>query len=266
MIVVAFWGLTRSVRYTAESIQRHIYDQLPPHLVFVHTYASNSAYSNKRANEAAGSLQADVAPLKPFRAVVDDLDDVKRRLNLAQYRSQPDPWNTNYETVDNFVLAMYSKYRVTRLIAESGLPIDKVIFLRPDVGYTSSVRPALALADRTAWVIPNFHLYNGFNDRFCVASAQNYKVYGGVFPLLLEYSKKKPLHSETVYAEIAKSAKIRVVYTTFFFYRVRLNGEVDPKDVAFKEDVRSPARRRRAPFHRFTVGPTIGRVLFQSLA
>ena len=265
MIVVACWGLTRSIRFTAESIQRHIYDQLPPHVVFVHTYASNSAYRNVRANEAAGSLQADVAPLKPFRAAVDDLEDVKRRLNLAQYRTQPDPWNSNYETVDNFVLAMYSKYRVTRLIAESGIVPDKVIFLRPDVGYTSSIRPVLALAAPTVWVIPNFHLYNGFNDRFCVASADNYKIYGGVFPFLLGYSLKKPLHSETVYAELAKSAKIRVVYAPFFFYRVRLNGEVDPKDGAFKDSVRGPARRRRAPVHRLTVGPTIGRILFQSL-
>lgn len=263
MIVVAFWGLTRSVRHTAESIQRHIYAELPPHLVFVHTYASSSAYRNQRAGEAAGSLQADVAPLKPFRAAVDDLEETRRRLNLAQYRSQPDPWGTDYEAVDNFVLAMYSKYRVTQMIRESGINPEKVIFLRPDVGFTSSVRPLLRLADPTAWVIPNFHLYNGFNDRFCVASAQNYALYGGVFPFLRAYSQKKPLHSETVYADLAKTAKIRVVHAAFFFYRVRLNGEVDPKDVAFKDAVRSPGRARRAPFHRVPRGPKLGLVLFQ---
>ena len=263
MIVVAFWGLTRSIKFTAESIQRHIFDQLPAHAVFVHTYASSAVYRNARANEFAAGLDADVGALKPFRAAVDDLEKVKQMLGLAQYRTQPDPWNSNYETVDNFVLAMYSKYRVTQMIAASGLPLEKVVFLRPDVQYTTSVRPVLALSAPDAWVIPNFHLYSGFNDRFCVASRDNYLTYGCVFPLLLAYSRKKPLHSETLYADLAKTKRIRLAYAPFFFRRIRLNGAVDPKDGAFKDPVRGPARFRRAPLHRLRPGPTISTVLLQ---
>lgn len=246
MIVLAFWGLTRSIAYTAESIRKHIFEQLSNHAVFVHTYATNTPYRNVRANEFAPFVDANVRPLHPYKCVIDDMDHVKQMLNLPQYHSQPDPWDNNYETLDNFVLAMYSKYRVTRMIQESNLNPATVVFLRPDVLYTASIQSVLALASPRAWVIPNFQLYNGVNDRFCVASASNYLHYGCIFPFLLVYSRKKPLHSETVYADFAKSRHIPLIYADFFFQRVRLHGEIDPKDRILPMAVPSFSRFRPA--------------------
>ena len=245
MIAVAFWGLTRSTQYTAESIQRHVLAHLPQHRVFLHTYSSNTPYRNARAGESASHVQADYAALRPYKVQVDDIDEVKARIELTAYHGQPDPWGTNYESVDNFVLAMYSKSRVTEMISSSGLDIATVIFVRPDVRYLSAVPPLLTLAGPDAWVIPSFHLYSGFNDRFCIASRSNYTVYGNVFPLLLRYSKMKRMHSETFYADLALAAGVRVVYAppSFVFQRVRTNGQTDPRDLLLHKPVHRVRRQ-----------------------
>ena len=258
MIILAFWGLTRSIKYTAESIRRHVFHQLPPHLVFVHTYSSANEYKNARAHEFAHSLEADVAPLRPYKYIVDDLDQVKRMLNLNQYHTMPDPWDSNYETLDNFVLAMYSKYRVTKLIESCQLSPTQIIFLRPDVHYTQSIRPMLELASPHAWVIPNFQLYSGFNDRFCIASPYTYLQYGCIFPFLLVYSRKKQLHSETIYADFAKLQRITLIYADFFFQRIRIGGEPDVRDLH-----RGPRGARPTPKHHQPGGPSLGRLLLR---
>ena len=245
MIAVAFWGLTRSTQHTAESIHRHILAKLPPHRVFVHTYSSATPYRNARAGENASHIQADYAALRPYQVQVEDLDEVKARIDLNAYRNQPDPWGTNYEAVDNFVLAMYSKNKVTEMIGTSGLDFATVIFVRPDVRYLADVPPLLTLAGPDAWVIPSFQLYSNFNDRFCIASKGNYMVYGNVFPLLLRYSKMKRLHSETFYADLARAAGVRLVYAppSFVFQRVRTNGQTDPRDLLLHKPVHRVRRQ-----------------------
>lgn len=251
MIVLAFWGLTRSTEHTAASIHQHIFHELPPHLVFVHTYSSGTTYVNARANENATALSADYAALAPYRVEVDDLDEVKTKIPFKAYRTHPDPWGTGYQTVDHFLLAMYSKQRVTEMVRTSGVTPTMVIFVRPDMRYLSSVRPLLVYAAPDAWVIPSFHLYSGFNDRFCIASPSNYLGYGRVFDLLLGYSRKKPLHSETFYADWARANKVRIVYAppSFVFQRVRLNGETDPRDLLLHEAVHHKRRNGADPRH-----------------
>ena len=233
MIALAFWGLTRSTDYTAESIERYVYDCLPQRYVFVHTYTSTEPYMNDHANEKANGIVASYERLKPYKVEVDDLDEVKRKIPFERYRTHRDPWNSNYQTMDHFILAMYSKERVTEMVEKSGLPFKTVIFLRPDVRYRSPIALLLRMASTDNWVIPRFHLYNGFNDRFCIASAKNYVLYGRVFYLLLSYSRRKPLHSETFYGDLAKTARVRVTYAppAFVFERVRMNGSTDSNDL-----------------------------------
>jgi hypothetical protein len=237
MIAVAFWGLTRSTEYTADSIYEHIYRELPPHRTFMHTYVSSQTYKNERANERSAHITANHKVVQPDEVQIEDLDEVKARLPLHAYRTHSDPWNSNYETVDNFILAMYSKKKVTEMVHKSGLFFDRIIFARPDVIYLSSIAPVLSMAQVDNWVIPSFHLYSGFNDRFCITSYKNYMLYGNVFDMLLHYSRKRPLHSETFYADVAHTFKVRVTYapSSFVFQRVRMNGTIDHRDLLLHE-------------------------------
>ena len=55
-IALAFWGLTRSLKYTIESINEKILNILKKHnieyKIFMHTWTVNSVYNNTRSKEA----------------------------------------------------------------------------------------------------------------------------------------------------------------------------------------------------------------------
>jgi hypothetical protein len=227
MIVLAFWGLTRNMKMTSESVER-IRAALPAHMAFAHTYASVVPYVNRRANEESASIVPDVERLRADAVEVEDLEAVKRGMCFTQYRSHADPWGTNYETMDNFILAMHSRQKVTSMIMRSGVKVDKVVFMRPDLLYKTLITPEML--DKDGWVIPDFHLYNGFNDRFCIACARSFHVYGNIFTFLKTYSIMYPLHSETVHSFISKSFKIPLYYAPFRFQRIRMDGSVDVRD------------------------------------
>lgn len=227
-MIVAFWGLTRNMAATVESIER-IRASLPNHIAFAHTYHSNSAYMNRRAGECSINIVPDLERLRADHVEVEDLDEVRRKIGLLKYRTNADPWKTNYETMDNFILAMHSRRRVTEMIQQSGIQVEKVVFMRPDLRYASTINKDML--DKDGWVIPNFHLYNGFNDRFCIASKETFPVYGNMFKYLMPYSIMYPLHSETVHAYIAKAMQIRVHYANFKFQRIRMDGSVEKRDI-----------------------------------
>lgn len=52
-IAVVFWGITRSLKYTINSIEENVLNQLSDHKVdiILHSYKLNTLYKNKRANE-----------------------------------------------------------------------------------------------------------------------------------------------------------------------------------------------------------------------
>jgi hypothetical protein len=163
--------------------------------------------------------------LKPDYLKIDDQNTIKKRLHLSKYRSHKDPWNTKYNSVDNFILAQYSKYQLVSMIENAG-HYDYIVFIRPDCLYLDPLKiEFLKKATPTTIVIPNFHL-NGpyqFNDRFAITTSETYKKYGTLFTSLLEISKEQPLHSETVMGEYMKD--LTVVRIPFWFSRIRINGE-----------------------------------------
>jgi hypothetical protein len=231
MLVFAFWGLLRSLDYTIQSLENNVLKRFPGALIFCHTYTTEDKYTNARAQEFNLTLNCNPAKLRPTYFESDDLTETRAKLQFGQYHTQPDPWNNGYATLDNFVCAMYSKLRVTQMIQAQNVNPSHVIFLRPDVLFLEPfTHENLKLSSPTTWVIPNFHLMNGFNDRFCVASPQNYVAYGTVFHVLLPYSRVLPLHSETMYGSYAKMRRINVQYIVFPFIRIRATGKIEVRD------------------------------------
>jgi hypothetical protein len=226
MIILAFWGLTRSLRYTHPSIQTHIIQVLTqrqlPFKIIMHTY-STSTYTNHRTKEYNIDLPSEYHLLHPDEIIVDNQDTIREQLQLERYRTHPDPWNTNYQTVDNFILAMYSKLKVTQMISKYSP--STVIFLRPDVMY---LQPLPVITSHPI-SIPSFQLHSKFNDRFAICTPQTYLIYGSIFNILYKYSLHYPLHSETCYAHYLKNVPIH--YIDFVFCRIRASGLIEPKDI-----------------------------------
>jgi hypothetical protein len=169
--------------------------------------------------------------LNPDYFAIDDQIEVRKQLDLTKYRTYRDYWETNYETVDNYICAMYSKKKVTNLITESKLPFDCIVFLRPDVRYLNPIRIEwLTSVNKEHIAVPNFHLYPvenpRMNDRFSITNYENGIRIGNLFDEVYEYSKKNVIHSENLlYFYIKNTLGIRILYIPFFFNRVRTDGK-----------------------------------------
>ena len=171
-VALCFFGITRSLKYTKESIKKNMIDILEKNGfkvdIFMHTYQIKGAYRNYRAKEFTNEIDnEEYKLLKVDHLQIDDQDEIKIKLNLKQYRSHPDPWKSNYNSVDNFILAQYSKYQLKQLIHQSGNNYDYIIFIRPDCMYNQEFDPSFLIdANDNAICIPNFHCYGKykFND------------------------------------------------------------------------------------------------------
>jgi hypothetical protein len=235
-VYICFWGLTRSLKYTLDSITE-VLNRFPNRTVFLHTYELDELYSNPQGKEYNIQLNKDEWKLlNPDYHIVDNQREVLSRLNVEQYRSSGDPWNSDFKVLDNFILGMYSLKRVTELMMENSKGYKRVIFMRPDVKFIKGPTNSMVeTAERNTIVVPKFHSwsytngitkpYGGVNDRFAICSYSAAKIYGLRFNSLLEYSKHYPPHSETFLRDYLSAKGISVNKSDICFHRIRATGQ-----------------------------------------
>jgi hypothetical protein len=236
-IALAFFGITRSLKYTIKSINENILEPMKisgiTYDIFIHTY-NLKKYINYRTGENTNNIDnEEYKLLNPNFIHIDNQDEIKLKINMSLYRTHKDPWDTQYNSVDNFILAQYSKLKLTQMIEETKNNYKYILFMRPDCLYLDKFRTEwFDLINDNSIVIPNFHLYGiaNFNDRFCITNLKTYKLYGEVFTQLLELSKKVPLHSEKIIGNIIITNKIKITHVKFNFQRIRFNGQIDKLD------------------------------------
>lgn len=239
-VALSFFGITRSLKYTINSIEKQILNILKEQGIefdiFLHTYKFKNNYKNNRTRENVKQEDVDNEEYKllnPAYKQIDVQEDVMEQLNLKQYRSKPDPWNSNYNSVDNYILARYSQKQLVNLIENSNNHYDYVIFIRPDCLYNEKFNTNFfeKVGDKKI-CLPDFHMYgpHRVNDRFSICNMNNYKIYGLIFDSLLEISKKHPLHSETILGCVLKQNNIQVARIKFRFQRMRCDGKVEKND------------------------------------
>ena len=115
------------------------------------------------------------------------------------------------------------------MIEEREDEYDYIIFIRPDCLYVENLDIRFFdLINSKTIVIPNFHCYGKYkiNDRFAITDKETYKIYGNIFLELLNISKTRKLHSETILGFILEKNKIIIKRVEFEFARVRCNGHV----------------------------------------
>ena len=230
-VALCFWGLTRSLKYTIYSIKKYILQVLSgndiEYKIFLHTYYFDSIYNNPHASEYNIELDFEEHNLlNPDFLEIDNQDEIKNKINVMKYRSQPDPWDSNYQCVDNFLCAMYSKKQLGKMVENSGIEFDYVVYLRPDVRYLTYFDiQYFSLTTQYNASTPNFHLFPNLNDRFCILKRCNLKQYYLLFDKMYEYSLHYPLHSERFqYNIMVKVYKWSIRYISFMFNRVRADG------------------------------------------
>ena len=250
-VAIGFFGITRSLSYTIESIRKNIFDVFEynniEYDVYIHYYNLGKFYFNKRADERLSDTSThkkEYKLLKPKYIKSDNQEKIIQRdkLKLKEYRKIKDPWNTNYQTVNNYILGSYSKYLLTKMIEENIDQYDYVMFMRPDCLYHDKLDlKFFDLVNDKSVVIPDTFCWGPYsiNDRFAITNKATYRIYGKIFEKLKEYSRKKPgLHSETVLGKIlVHENKLDINRVKFDFSRIRINGRVEDKfDGKFEED------------------------------
>lgn len=241
-VAILFWGLVRSLKLTFESLDSNVLRILRDNNIqydkFIHTYYLDHLYSNNRAQEHNIKLDADEYKILDCDYVErDNQDEIAEQLDLKKYRSQPDPWETDYQSVDFFILSMYSKMRVTNMVEYTGIEYDRLLFLRHDIQYLNPFEIKwLYNIQMNEIYVPNFALVLKMNDRMALTHFKVGLVYGCLFKNLYEYSKTKPLRSETFHAlELNRQIKdLKIRNIKFLFRRIRANGTVFWRDRLLK--------------------------------
>ena len=246
-VAVGFFGITRSLKFTLNSIFKNVIRPLEElgydYKIFLHTYELNN-YKNIRTNENYTNIDnEEYKLLNPDYFEIEKQDLVLENINPEKYRTHKDPWNTNYNSVDNFLLGQYSKMKLTNIIEKSQINFDYIMFLRPDVEYLNPLEHSFFknVINKTI-SIPRFGIYAHakphFNDRFAITNQDTYKIYGKVFDELFEISKKQALHSETVLTKYLTQNNVKYEYIQFVFKRIRIDGSADVHDKKLSKNSR----------------------------
>ena len=245
-IAIVFNGLIRSLKYTISNMESHVFKPITDagwtYDIYCHNFTLDMPYSNERNAEPSIQLDADDYKLLNTQYyITDNQNSIAKTLKLPLYRSKGNPWpsSPNYKTLDNYILSLWSKSQITRLLERNitnGISnYDQVWFVRSDVIFAKPIDPVKCLdllkTDNDC-IIPNFHHYKGYNDRMFIARPQLAIKYGTYFDQLFPLSKSIKLHSESINKLLLTRYKAKIhLDASMVFQRVRTNGEIDKRDI-----------------------------------
>jgi hypothetical protein len=251
-IALVFNGILRSLQYTHLNIKNNILKVLLDAdnelTLYCHNYIlpDNIKYTNIRNNEKDILIPKTNKTLLPFNYYIEDnQEQIKAELDLSKYRSKGNPWarTKNYNTLDNYILSLYSKYKITQLLqthyqsGENQYQYEIVIFLRSDVIFNNklNINYLNDIKKDNDCIIPDFHHWKGgYNDRMFISKPLLGLYYGNYFSKLYEISISKCLHSETINKYLLDIYICNIILKPIYFKRVRANGEIAHLDTTIK--------------------------------
>ena len=207
-IAIIFYGLTRSLNKTINSLYENIFNILTENSIefdiFIHTYQINGAYKNDWSHEnTANYINEDIDKLlKPKYYINDNQEDIINIINFEDYYKKLGNWTgmtsemTKY-LIKNLCLALYSKKQICNLFEEHKSNYDYAIILRPDLQLKTKIDMNWIneLNDNNI-IIPKCDWFYGCNDRFCIGKIETILYYGKLFDYLQQYSENNSIISE----------------------------------------------------------------------
>jgi len=228
-VAICFFGLCRSTNHTISSIDKYIYKALDnmniKYDTYLHTYEINKLYNNVWSGEKNIQINNDNWKLlKSNKNLIENEDTISTKLNLFKYRKHGDPWNTNFKSLDNVILSLWSQYQVTQLWKNSNIEYDAIIYLRPDVLYLKPLKiDYFNMISHNNILLPNFEEFP-INDRFAIGSPEIMTIYGERFLYAYKYSLYHQLHAESFLYYILDYYNINIIKIHFRFCRISIDG------------------------------------------
>jgi hypothetical protein len=254
--LVGFYGLNRSLRWTAASINRNVLAPLRRAKIEL-TCAAHFNEPGVIHDERSGELGIAIDRTGISRLPLDALTIEKQeeeRLPASVLQAIGDlpagPDVAPRQTMMNLLWQLYSLSQLWKLIHVTPDRYDAYVFLRPDMEYLDPLDPALleqVAAGEVDLITGSWGKWGGLNDRFGICSPKSAEVYaqriGGVQRLCEE---KGFLHGEPLLKSVAEWANLKLGYTDLRAMRVRADGGTvrGEFDISAYEFVRGVARKR----------------------
>jgi len=236
-IALLFWGLTRSLKYTINSIKTNIFKPLVDsnidYDIFLHTFYFDGLFTNKRTKEFDINLDfEEYKLLNPDYYLIENQDEIKKQINFKQYKTKKLYYDE--QTFDNYILSLHSLKKVVGLLENTNNNYDLLIYLRPDVKFLRPLPIRLFKFTNCGRImVPRFQSGKGYNDRMFIGKQKQGIIYGNRFDYLLEYSLENRIITEDFvkyiiikYCSQFCALNMCIRKMDYSFLRIRANGEI----------------------------------------
>ena len=236
-IGICFFGVTRSLKWTIDNIEKNIFDVLKenniPYKIYLHTYDLKELNAARSGEDHAILDPTEWKLLKPDEYKITNQEEFDKSENYDEYLTQGDPWKTDGENVKNVVRQMNSLEEVYKIAKPHEHEV--YLFLRPDLYYTPldiwSVKYLIDNTKQTIILDPDYARdRGGLNDRFYFGTAKGINIIAQRGKYLKEYAKEHPIHAEKFLLHVADEHKVRFDNLGMWAVRVRATGLVDMRD------------------------------------
>ena len=228
-VAVCFWGLSRSLWATKDSLRHSIFDPLAQQgyrtTTFLHTFRVEQ-------ENGAAIFWEQYKWLRPDHALVEsvaDVDQAPDTPDLDLIKRAGDPFGNAFVSVANVRLALHSLNAVTTLWADHPRSFDVVLYTRSDVWYFNQLSiTELQQVFNSSRILftPEFDAWTGVNDRFAFGHPAAMHTYGSRLKLVKEYLQHSPLHAESFLKYALETKQLEVRPSSIRFTRVRASGEI----------------------------------------
>ena len=237
-VAICFFGLTRSLDFTIDSIKNNILAPLEEsninYDIILHTYDLKSI-KLKRSGENNKLNTEEWNKLNPDYYKIDNQDTFDQSYNYEYVKSFGDAWNTNFENTINLIRQFNSLKQVWKIAENTKSKYDCYLFIRPDLKYTTKLdvnQVKEAFKQNQNIYIPSWHKWGGVNDRMALGCHNTIKFYANRLDDVPDYLEtyRKPLHAEKFLKFVLEKHTIDLKELNLVGKRVRSNGKIPSID------------------------------------
>ena len=237
-VAICFFGLTRSLKHTIDSINTNIFQPLKniniEYDVFLHTYNLKHLISI-RSNENSKLDTNEWKLLNPTYYKIDNQDKFDKSYDYEYIKKYGDAWDNNHSSTTNFIRQLNSLKQVWKLVESTKNNYECLIFLRPDLKYTTKLDIRYINKNLHSNIIltPYWGNYRGgINDRIGIGNYNTMEKYANRLDDVSDFleSTKKPLHAEKFLKFVLNKYNIKNKELKLVGKRIRSNGKMNNTD------------------------------------
>jgi hypothetical protein len=229
-ICVCFYGLTRSLKYTINSIRENILKVLISNNyyfdIYLHTY-DLKYINNNRSNEINIKLDTEEYKLLNCDYIkIDNQNEFDKSININNFLVKGDPWPENPKiSLLNLLRQLNSLKHVNLLSNLKKINYTHYLYLRPDLKYLNKFDCNIIKNSKSnEFYTPNWGKFGGLNDRMAFGMKTSIDKFANRIEESLLYSKTNKLHSERFLKYVMHNFKIEDIKMNA--NRVRSNGNM----------------------------------------